>query len=166
GISIHYRFLEKGTISIHDDRWFIYPWGVNGGEPGMRSKKILKRKNGKTKVLPSKCDDIVVNEGDVLIYDTWGGGGWGNPLERDAELVALEVKRGLVTRKGAKRYGVVIAKDGSVDKKATEELRRKMAPGICKEIFNYGPDLKTLRKNCKKETGLKAPRQPVWEAAE
>ena len=40
------RLLETGEISIHDDRWFTYPWGVNGGLPGMRSTKKLVRKNG------------------------------------------------------------------------------------------------------------------------
>jgi N-methylhydantoinase B len=38
--------LEPGEISIHDDRWLTYPWGVNGGEPGMRSTKRLVRKDG------------------------------------------------------------------------------------------------------------------------
>ena len=33
---IGYRFLEPGEISIHDDRWLTYPWGVNGGLPGAR----------------------------------------------------------------------------------------------------------------------------------
>ena len=39
GIEIVYRFLEPGEISIHDDRWLTYPWGVNGGLPGARSRK-------------------------------------------------------------------------------------------------------------------------------
>ncbi len=43
-----------------------------------------------------------------------GGGGWGDPYDRDAELVAADVARGLVSAEGAKRYGVVIADDGSV----------------------------------------------------
>ena len=46
GITIAYEMLEPGEISIHDDRWFTYPWGVNGGLPGMRSSKTLVRKNG------------------------------------------------------------------------------------------------------------------------
>ncbi len=163
GISIHYHFLEKGTIAIHDDRWFIYPWGVNGGTPGQRSAKAIVRVDGSKEILPSKCDDIEVNKGDVLIYDTWGGGGWGNPLERDPELVALDVKRGLVSKKGAKRYGVVVSKKGKVDTEATSKLRGEMADSICTEVFNYGPDLETLRKNCKKETGLEAPIQPTWD---
>ena len=39
GLRIGYRFLEPGEISIHDDRWLTYPWGVNGGLPGARSRR-------------------------------------------------------------------------------------------------------------------------------
>ncbi len=163
GISIHYHFLQKGTISIHDDRWFTYPWGVNGGSPGMRSTKILERADGSREVLPSKCDNIEVMAGDVLVYDTWGGGGWGNPLERDAALVAREVRQGLVSVKGARAYGVVLTDDGAVDEAATAELRTVMAKDIkADQIFNFGPSLDELRERCLAETGLPAPVQPVW----
>lgn len=164
GITMSYRFLEAGTISIHDDRWFTYPWGVNGGTPGARSQKILERADGTREVLSSKCDRIQVNEGDLLHYITWGGGGWGDPLERDPDLVALEIRRGLVSFEGAKRYGVVLAKAGDVDKKATKDMRKDMAAKRGKvEVFDFGPDIEDLRKTCKKETGLAAPVQPVWD---
>ena len=164
GISIKYCFLEKGTIAIHDDRWFIYPWGVNGGNPGMRSTKKLVRANGEQVTLPSKCDDVVVEKGDVLYYNTWGGAGWGNPLERDADKVVKEVKRGLISVEGAKAYGVVISDDMSLDTEATVALRAKMAPGVkTDQIFNTGPSIDELRANCFAETGLVAPIQPTWD---
>jgi N-methylhydantoinase B len=164
GITMSYRFLEAGTISIHDDRWFTYPWGVNGGTPGARSQKILERADGTREVLSSKCDRIQVKEGDLLHYITWGGGGWGDPLERDPDLVALEVRRGLVSFEGTKRYGVVLTQAGDVDKKATKDMRKDMAAKRGKvEVFDFGPDIEDLRKSCKKETGLAAPVQPVWD---
>jgi N-methylhydantoinase B len=162
GVLMAYAFLVDGNIAIHDDRWFTYPWGVNGGTPGARSEKYIIRANGKKEVLASKCDDIKVNKGDVLYYITWGGGGWGNPLDRDAALVALDVKRGLVTVEGAKRYGVVIAANGAVDVGATEKLRGEMRSKQTITVFNYGPSIDELRKNCVAETGLAAPIQPVW----
>ena len=61
--------------------------------------------------------------GDVLHFVTWGGGGWGDPLARDPELVGLEVRRGLVSRRGRPRYGVVCDESGAVDAAATEALR-------------------------------------------
>ena len=81
GLRMGYCFLEPGTISIHDDRWLTYPWGVNGGLPGRRSEKILKRVDGSEEMMPSKCDRITVNAGDILYFNTWGGGGCGDPLK-------------------------------------------------------------------------------------
>lgn len=164
GILMTYEFLNKGTVSIHDDRWFTYPWGVNGGKPGERSTKILRRADGSEEIIPSKCDRIEVFEGDELDYITWGGGGWGNPLDRDADLVALEVRRGLVSSKGAfENYGVKVNDDGSVDAAATEAKRAELAKDQTEgEIFNFGPDIEAIRANCKAETGLDAPIQPQW----
>lgn len=165
GIDIAYRFLEPGTISIHDDRWLTYPWGVNGGLPGARSTKYVIRTNGDTEVLPSKCDHVKVEVGDILHYVTWGGGGWGDPLDRAAELVALEVKRGLVTHEGAKRYGVVLDDHGAVVEPATESLRdeiRQQRGDLA--VFDYGAPLDELKRRSMEETGLMAPRDPVFGA--
>lgn len=72
-------------------------------------------------------DHIKVRAGDILEYVTLGGGGWGNPLDRDAEVVALEVRRGLVSVEGARSSGVVVKDAGTVDKAATTSLRARMA---------------------------------------
>lgn len=163
GIHMTYRFLSPGTISIHDDRWFVPPWGVNGGEPGKRARKILERADGTQVIIGNKVEDIDVATDDRLHFITWGGGGWGDPLERDPALVAKEIVQGLVTAEGARAYGVVIAGDGTVDTAATETLRTQMrsARGETK-LFDFGPDIETLRANCEGETGLKAPIQPQW----
>lgn len=167
GIHMTYRFLEEGTISIHDDRWFVPPWGVNGGHPGRRAKKMLEKADGTTQIVGNKVEDVKVEEGDLLHFITWGGGGWGDPLERDPELVGLEIRQGLVTSKGAQDYGVVASDDGEIDSDATEKLREKMR-GERDELplFDYGPSIEQLRANCEEETGLPAPEQPVWPMAE
>ncbi len=109
GITIAYEMLEPGEISIHDDRWFTYPWGVNGGRAGHAlDQEARQRKNGRVENIPSKCDRIHVEPGDVLHFNTWGGGGWGDPLKREPEKVAADVARGLVTAKARARYGVVV----------------------------------------------------------
>jgi N-methylhydantoinase B len=150
-------------VSIHDDRWLTYPWGVNGGLPGMRSRKILERVDGSREHLPSKCDHVRVAEGDALHYITWGGGGWGDPLERDPALVAKEVDRGLVTAEGARRYGVVLTADGAVDEAATTDLRDRMRVERGEvEVFDFGPAIDELRTRSMEETGLPAPQPPVF----
>ena len=162
GVDVAYRFLEPGTIAIHDDRWLTYPWGVNGGDPGARGRKWIERADGRVEILPSKIHDVPVHPGDVLHFVTWGGGGWGDPLERDPALVGLEVRRGLVTAQGAANYGVVCAADGTVDAEATAELRERLrrtrpAPSV----FNMGPPLDEILARCEEETGLPAPKPPV-----
>jgi N-methylhydantoinase B len=164
GVDVAYRFLEPGTIAIHDDRWLTYPWGVNGGEPGTRGTKWLDRADGSHEVLPSKCHDVPVRPGDVLHFVTWGGGGWGDGLERDPELVALEVRRGLVSAAGARRYGVVADADGVLDAAGTATLRAEIRSARVGElpVFDMGPGLEQLLERCEEETGLPAPKAPVW----
>jgi len=131
GINIVYRFLEDGELSIHDDRWLTSPWGVNGGRPGERSRKVLYRgcpleevEGGERVVIPSKCDHVKVKKGDLLHYITWGGGGGGDALLRPVAAVVADVRRGLVTVQGAKEgYGVVVSKEGEMDLVATEAMR-------------------------------------------
>jgi N-methylhydantoinase B len=164
GLRIGYRFLEAGEISIHDDRWLTYPWGVNGGLPGQRSKKTLVRKNGSEELLPAKVDRIKVEAGDLLLSDTWGGGGCGDPLERDPSLVQFDVDAGLVTLDGARRYGVVLKDDLSVDAAATTALRKRMSSERGeKKLFDRGFDtIENLKARCREETGLEPPQQPQF----
>ncbi|MDQ6437536.1 hydantoinase B/oxoprolinase family protein [Mesorhizobium sp. LHD-90] len=163
GIVIAYEMMEKGEVSIHDDRWLTYPWGVNGGQPGLRSTKCLVRTDGTEVNIPSKCDRIEVNPGDILYFNTWGGGGWGDPAARPAETVLADVKRGLVTEAGAKRYGVVIS-NGEVDQAATRTLRQEMSAKPKREgLFDRGfTSIEELKDRCKEETGFDAPRAPVF----
>lgn len=162
GLRVSYRMLADGEISIHDDRWLTYPWGVSGGEPGERSRKELLRADGTRQMLPSKCDNIRVSAGDLLLFDTWGGGGWGDPFKRDPAKVLTDVRRGLVSVDGARRYGVVIV-NNAVDQAATDELRAASidARGPV-PLFDRGGSLEELKARCLEETGLPAPATPTW----
>lgn len=167
-----YRFLARGEFSVHDDRWFTKPWGLKGGKPGQRSRKTLYRYSKSATeppkdTLPSKCDHICVEPGDLLEWVTWGGGGLGDPLTRPAEKVALEVQRKLVTADGARSgYGVVVNSELGVDQDETENLRTRMR--IAREqlqdmpFYDRGGGIEDLRASCLAETGLPAP-TPQWE---
>ncbi len=168
---IKYRFTCRGEFSIHDDRWFTHPWGIDGGAPGARSKKILYRhsvdkENPPVEYHGSKCDHVRVEPGDVLEYITWGGGGLGDPLTRPAEKVALEVHRKQVTTEGAaKNYGVVVdAETFEVRTAETEALRQKIKSERVefKGIYSRGGTLAELRERSLQDTGLPAP-TPQWE---
>jgi N-methylhydantoinase B len=167
GIHMTYRFLADGEIAVHDDRWFVPPWGVNGGHPGMRAKKVLERADGSTEIVGNKVEDVPVKAGDLLHYITWGGGGWGDPLERDPELVGLEIRQGLVTPEGARHYGVAADENGAIDSEATDKLRAEIKAKRGElPLFDYGPSIDELRARCEEETGLPAPIQPVWNEAQ
>lgn len=166
GLSVAYRFLADGHIGIHDERWLTHPWGVLGGETGRRSTKRLVRTDGSEEWLPAKIEGVKVQKGDVLYFNTWGGGGWGDPYARDPDLVRQDVNRGLVTSEGARRYGVVIAPDGSVDAAATEALRADLrAARTDVPLFNRGGTIEELKARCVEETHLEAPVSPSFRAS-
>jgi N-methylhydantoinase B len=161
GLSVAYRFLCDGTIGVHDERWLMYPWGVNGGEPGMRSTKRLVRADGSEEWLPAKCERIPVSAGDLLYFNTWGGGGWGDPLARDPALVAQDVDRGLVSAEGARRFGVVIADGARVDESATTALRAQMSAGRgALPLFDRGGSVAEIIARAREETHLEPPQPP------
>ena len=127
GIEKLYTCLEDGFVSIHDDRARIPPWGINGGLHGAYSEKVLLRADGSREALPTKIDNVPVKVGDRILFVTAGGGGWGDPLEREPQKVALDVRRLLVSQEKARAdYGVVLDGSGMVDVEATEALRRDM----------------------------------------
>ncbi|MBT3371789.1 MAG: hydantoinase B/oxoprolinase family protein [Rhodospirillaceae bacterium] len=164
GLSMGYQFLEPGNISIHDDRWLTHPWGVNGGHPGARSNKLMVRADGTEEWMESKCDRIHVNAGDILYFNTWGGGGWGDPLQRDPAQVSLDAQRGLITIEGAKRYGVLLATDCSVDQRGSDDLRRRMAAERGDvQLFDHGGTIEELKARCKADTTLEPPTTPVFQ---
>jgi N-methylhydantoinase B len=130
GIKKVYRFLADGRITYQDDRHHTYPYGVDGGKPGASSKKTLIRKDGEEVELPSKVRDVPVFEGDRLVFETAGAGGVGDPLERDPEAVAKDVRWNLVSHEAAEsEYGVVVGEDGQVDAAATESRREELRSG-------------------------------------
>ena len=79
-------------------------------------------------------ETIEIKKGDVLRVVTSGGGGWGDPLERDPEMVKADVRNSGVSIARAKDvYGVVIEEDSmDVDMEATEELRQSMKENGCR----------------------------------
>ena len=78
-----------------------------------------------------------------------------------------EIRQGLVTTHGARAYGVVVDGNGVLDAEATANLRAEMAaePRPANDLFDFGGDIESLRARCLAETGLPAPKPPVWHHA-
>ena len=143
GISKTYTFLADGHITYQDDRAYTYPYGVDGGRHGESSRKFLVRKGTEERIpLLSKVQNVPVYVGDQLIFETAGGGGLGDPMERDPGKVEADVRRGLVSaEKALAEYGVVLEAAGSVDAAGTEKerARRLSARTGPLDQFDYGP---------------------------
>ena len=97
--------------------------------------------------------------GDLLVFETWGGGGWGDPYARDPEKVARDVRRGLVSAAGADRFGVALTADNRVDEAATAALRAARREFVA-TVFNRGGSIEELKARCETETGLPPPVAP------
>jgi N-methylhydantoinase B len=126
GMQREFTFLApESTITVSSDRNKIHPWGAFGGKEAANAKGLLIQ-NGQETQIPSKITRRV-KEGDSFRTVTSGGGGWGNPLERDPDKVRWDVLEGLISiERGRSEYGVVIDPDKfEVDKEETEKLRRR-----------------------------------------
>ncbi len=124
GMQREFTFLApESTITVSSDRNRIPPWGVLGGKPAAKAKGLLIRE-GQEIPLPSKITRGV-KEGERFRTITSGGGGWGDPFERDPEKVRWDVVEGLVSiERARKEYGVVIRPDTlEVDPEETTRLR-------------------------------------------
>jgi N-methylhydantoinase B len=104
-----WRCLTPDTsLIVRSDRSTHPPYGLAGGASGALSSNVLRRPDGTDEALPSMFS-TTIDEGDVYVHRTAGGGGWGDPRERDPAAVADDVADGKVTAEAARRlYGVSI----------------------------------------------------------
>jgi len=106
------------------------PYGLFGGKPGASATCTIYRQNRTVeRIAPKmlKADRLLVRQGDIVVIEAPSGGGYGNPLERDAASVQRDVLDGVVSSESARRdYGVVLRDDCVIDVMATTELRTKM----------------------------------------
>lgn len=93
-----------GTLSLNLDRFKTQPYGLQGGEPGAASYATLKRADGSVEQLPSKLAGKRIGKGDVFSLVTAGGGGYGDPTERERASVDADVVNGYVTEAGRAAY--------------------------------------------------------------
>ncbi|TWT26451.1 hydantoinase B/oxoprolinase family protein [Planomicrobium sp. CPCC 101110] len=123
------------------ERLRFQPWGLLGGQPGAVGKVVRNPGQPDAVQLP-KIEILRPKKGDVISISAPGGGGWGNPLERESGFVLEEVEAGLLSRENAESlYGVsvVIGPDGrlSVDEIATEQKRKERTPHY-EPSWNFG----------------------------
>jgi N-methylhydantoinase B len=135
------RPLEDCQFLSVADRSILSCWGLKGGRAGLPFRVTVDPDGPAERRLDGLVDDEPIPAGTLVRIDTTGGGGWGDPLEREIELVELDVRQGKVSAAAARAdYGVVIG-----DRAATETLRAKLraARGPL-PFFDRGPGYRQL----------------------
>lgn len=120
---------DDAVLQIRSDKRRFRPYGLFGGQPGSPSWNILNPGPGEV-ILPT-LTMTTVRQDDLLRHVMAGGGGWGDPLERDPALVEADARSEKITVEHAREaYGVVIDPETlQVDRDATERLRRERRQG-------------------------------------
>ncbi len=127
GPGLHWEALNEGSdgqmATGSSDGDVVQGSGALGGEPSPVSRTYLRRGSENIRVKPHRL--VPVKTGDVLVKHSSGGGGVGNPAERDPDLVRDDVRKDFVSLKAAKEtYKVIIdPTTWKVDYEATKALR-------------------------------------------
>jgi N-methylhydantoinase B len=149
GYEKHIRMLEDAYFMSIADRSILACWGVRGGRAGRSFEVVIDPGGPNEREMEGLVDDEPVAAGEVIRIRTTGGGGWGDPLERDVELVVRDVLWGKVSRAAAaEEYGVVVTGDDdapAADVEATSTLRARLADERGEPaFFDRGPGYATL----------------------
>ena len=130
GLVRELEVLTDVTMTIHGDREVFTPFGISGGLNGGGSMLIINRGTDKEFNAGMYATGVQLKKGDKIFYSSAGGGGFGDPLEREPELVLDDVMDEWLTMEAAREYyGVVIeeidaeACEYRIDREATERLR-------------------------------------------
>ena len=141
GMTLTFEVLGDGGIitARGTERLRFGPWGLAGGRPGVPGRVVANMGTNNEKDL-GKIDTLHVQAGDTLTVMTPGSGGYGDPFERDPQMVLDDVRRGLVSVEGAKSdYGVVVV-DDHVDEPATAHCRTAGSARDVSVPFDFGPE--------------------------
>lgn len=107
------------TVSFLGDRGKFPPFGLHGGEPGACTEVVLTLDGQEHRPEHvTKFENVELNPGDRVRVANAGGGGWGDPRERDSQAIRHDVAMGYLTREEAQaRYdvGAELFDDPAVD---------------------------------------------------
>jgi N-methylhydantoinase B len=143
GIRRDFRLTHPTNVLAIIKKTKTAGWGLKGGEPGAKNVVVLDLDeddpdaHGRVQIFADNNDDYpdddnewvgmmrgAFDPGEVVSNRSGGGGGYGDPLDRDPEAVREDVIDGYVSPVAAREeYGVVVSEDGDLDRAATEELR-------------------------------------------
>ena len=123
---------EEATYSVLCDRAVVPPFGVGGGGSAAPFSVTIQDRGAEVAMTtPGKATGMMLRRDAVVVMQSAGGGGYGDPLARDPRLVAGDVDAGYVSAQRARAdYGVALDPEGAVDEAGTTDLRRTLAAAM------------------------------------
>jgi N-methylhydantoinase B len=123
------RVLRDAKYMSIADRSILSCWGVAGGMAGAPFRVTIDPGGPDEREMDGLTSGEPMRAGEVVRIRTTGGGGWGDPLDRDPQAVLLDVVQGKVSRAAAERdYGVVIASASDPTARRASEPPIAVAP--------------------------------------
>ena len=141
GMMLTFEVLGDGGVitARGTERLRFAPWGLAGGRPGVPGRVVLNLGTSQETDL-GKIDVLHVRAGDRLTVMTPGSGGYGDPFERDPEMVLKDVRCGLVNAERATIDYGVISVGGQADLDATTKFRASHSDHQVRTPFDFGPE--------------------------
>jgi N-methylhydantoinase B len=113
GIELSVRGEQEMFLNTQFQRTLMPPWGLHGGLDGRPNNAEVESPDGSRRSVVAISRHRIA-PGEAVVMVTGGGGGYGDPRERDLELVAADVREGYITAAAAERdYGVAIDDAGT-----------------------------------------------------
>lgn len=129
GVTRRVRVLaDNSQLSVMTDRAVIPPWGAEGAYPGtVNSVTVIRAgQEFQPSPIPGKVKAFHLKAGDVVLMKATAGGGVGDPLEREVELVLKDLSIGYITAQHACDVYGVVTENGRLSLAKTEELRQQI----------------------------------------
>ena len=119
---------QTGQLNVMSDRAIIPPWGASGGYPGSCNAFTVVRdgKEIQPAPLPGKVKSFPLLSGDTVVVRATAGGGVGDPLDRETEMVLRDMHQGYITEQRVRDVYGVVTENGQVDASKTRELRQEL----------------------------------------
>ena len=133
-----WRMLAADTnLLVRSDRQRHRPYGLAGGHDGTPSENLIV--DGESSSLHPPMFSTGIDQGALFHHRMAGGGGWGDPLTRDPQAVADDVRNDKVSRLAAlETYAVVLSDSGAVDVPATVTARAARRTAIARSLRRGG----------------------------
>lgn len=126
GLVVQIQHLEDSSTSVMMAGVRNTTKGFAGGHDAPSNKVIVNYGTKDAQIVEETAFGVKMPAEGIIQFYRAGGGGWGNPLERDPELVLEDVKNEFVSSEAAeKEYGVVI-QDGEIDQRKTKKIREQI----------------------------------------